>query len=90
MNLNFKGKKVFCSFNDFSNVEFINFINKLSETNDVTIYTKNRFINNFFNKNIKIIISKIKIPFLYKLLHFFSKNKASSLNKYYNIENIFL
>ena len=90
MNLNFKGKKVFCSFNDFSNVEFINFINKLSETNDVTIYTKNKFKNNFFNKNIKIIISKIKIPFLYKLLHFFSKNKTSSLNSYYNIENIFL
>jgi hypothetical protein len=90
MDLNFKDKKVFCSFNDFSNTEFIKFINKLSEKNDVTIYTKNKFINNFFNKNIKIIISKIKIPFLYKLLRFFSKNKTSSLNRYYNIENIFL
>ena len=90
MNLDFKGKKVFCSFNDFSNIEFINFLNKLSETNDVTIYTKNKFINNLFNKNIEMIISKIKIPFLYKLLHFFSKNKNSSLNKYYSIENIFL
>ena len=70
MNLNFKGKKVFCSFNDFSNVEFINFINKLSETNDVTIYTKNKFINNYFNIFIKIIISKIRMVSLFLKLLF--------------------
>ena len=85
---NLQNKNIICSFNDFSNIGFIEFINHLSKKNNLILLTKNNKANFFFkNKNIKIIKLIEKKTLLSKLLIYLSINKISSLEKFYHIEN---
>ena len=50
---NLQNKKIICSFNDFSNIGFIEFLNNLSKKNNLILLKKNNKAN-FFLKNKKI------------------------------------
>lgn len=86
---NLQNKKIICSFNDFSNIGFIEFLNNLSKKNNLIILTKNNKANFFFkDKRIKIINIKEKKTYLSKILFYLSINKISSLEKFYHIDNV--
>ena len=85
---NLRNKKIICSFNDFSNIGFIDFLNNLSKKNNLILLTKNNKANFFLNnKKIKIIQINEKKTYLSKILLYLSINKISSLEKFYHIEN---
>ena len=88
MSLRIKNKKIACSFNDFSNIGFIEFIEKLSKENQITIFTNNPFAKHVFKKNTKIEILNEKKSYLYRILSFLALSKKCSLEKFYHIENI--
>jgi hypothetical protein len=95
MNLNFKKKKIGCSFNDFTNSEFNNFIKKTNINNQLTLFTSQKTAKKILKEKIKIIYLKEKKSFFYNFLKIFTKTKNSSLQNFYFFdkiinENIFL
>ncbi len=86
MNLNFKNKKIACSFNEFNNNEFNKFLYNLSKQNDLTIYSRQKISKKILGNRIKISILKENKNTLFTLLDKFSKNKSSPLQNYYFIE----
>jgi hypothetical protein len=87
MNLDFQNKKIACSFNDFCNNDFNNFIINLNKKNKLTLYSSQKTAKKIFKNKLKIkILNKNYI--LYNFLKLFSKSKKSSLQNFYFLQKI--
>lgn len=87
MNLNLLNKKIACSFNDFVNNDFNNFIINLNKKNNLILYTSQNSAKKIFKNKIKIKILKKK-NIAYDFFKLFSKTKKSSLQNFYFFEKI--
>jgi len=86
---NISNKKILCNFNDFSNKGFINFLNKISKRNKITVITSNLNAKKFFkNTNISFKYLKNENNNTFRFINFFSKINKSNIEKFYHIENL--
>ena len=84
MKLNFKNKKIACSFNDFCNNDFNNFIINLNKKNELVLYTSQSIAKKIFGNRIYIkILNKNYI--WYNFFKVFSKSRQSTLINFYII-----